>query len=296
MYKSLESFRALPFFKTPVLPYIRRFDLHGVVANAGHEFLSGPGYAFHGLERGEKPLAVFQLTLKGTGALRYGDREYRMTPGDCMLVAIPHDHRYYFPEDAPYWEFVYICVSGSEFMRLITGLLADGDPIFPVKDYPVIIPSLKEILTHVSLNKISDEFLLSGCAYRMFMQMISIKYGPGKKNDPENVNENVAFALQYCSIHMHEPFSVEDIADQLGIHRSHLSREFKKYRGISLKEHLENLRMEKAVRLLLSGQLPISRVGLKCGYDDFNYFCRVFRKRFNQSPGQYRKSYQYLYD
>ena len=64
----INIFSQYSFFKTPVLPSIRREYLHGVVTSIGHESEGSHEYSFNGLQRGNKAFAVFQLTHKGLGA------------------------------------------------------------------------------------------------------------------------------------------------------------------------------------------------------------------------------------
>ena len=283
---SIAAFEGLPFFATPVLSTIRRVHLHGVVTSAGHEWASG-NYSFSGLERGDRPFAVLQLTLRGRGALRYEERSYDLLPGSLLVVSVPHDHRYYLPQEQPYWEFVYVCVTGQEFLRFLDEL--PGGPVFMAEQYPFLIKGMGEILNHVHAYHPPDEFYLSASMYRLLMGMISRKY---RGADRAVKNRHVRFARRYCLSRIDEPFTIEEVARQAGIDRSHLSREFKRVLGISPSRFIENLRMERASTLLLSRDLPVREVGVRCGYRDVSYFCRAFKKHFSVSPGRYRKSHE----
>ena len=65
---------------------------------------------------------------------------------------------------------------------------------------------------------------------------------------------------------------------------------FREATGSSPIEYLLRVRMSKAANQLLQSNSSISEVAANCGFKDSNYFSRQFRKRYNVSPRDYRKS------
>lgn len=64
---------------------------------------------------------------------------------------------------------------------------------------------------------------------------------------------------------------------------------FKKVTGFSPVQYLLFVRLDKAAELLRGEENPISEVAAACGFSDSNYFSRQFRRRFGQSPRDYRR-------
>ncbi len=56
-----------------------------------------------------------------------------------------------------------------------------------------------------------------------------------------------------------------------------------------MNEYIIQQRMEQARRLFHSGNGNISLVAHSVGFDDANYFSRVFKKQFGISPTRYLK-------
>ena len=54
-------------------------------------------------------------------------------------------------------------------------------------------------------------------------------------------------------------------------------------------DYLFEQRMIRAKELLLHTQKTISEIGNDVGYGDTSYFTRMFRKKYNSSPRDYRK-------
>ena len=64
---------------------------------------------------------------------------------------------------------------------------------------------------------------------------------------------------------------------------------FKKEVGRSIVDYALDRRIEEARRLLLEGTMPLAEIAEAVGFDDYNYFSRVFKKRCGYSPTAYRR-------
>ena len=60
--------------------------------------------------------------------------------------------------------------------------------------------------------------------------------------------------------------------------------------GYNTSAYILQMRMERSKRLLASTEELIGDIALKCGFEDANYFARLFKQIFNVTPSQYRKS------
>jgi len=83
--------------------------------------------------------------------------------------------------------------------------------------------------------------------------------------------------------------SLQLAADELGISPSHLSQLFKEETGESFIERVTNKRIEKAQQLLTQTDLPLALVAEAIGYTSVQQLFRVFKKKFDITPGEYRE-------
>lgn len=81
-------------------------------------------------------------------------------------------------------------------------------------------------------------------------------------------------------------FTIETMATMIGISRSLLHTKMKKSMNLSASEYIKTIRLEKALDLMRQGY-SISEVTYKVGYNDPNYFSRVFKKHFKKTPSSY---------
>ncbi|HEX7190532.1 MAG TPA: helix-turn-helix transcriptional regulator [Thermoanaerobaculia bacterium] len=87
-----------------------------------------------------------------------------------------------------------------------------------------------------------------------------------------------------------EEVSVEAVTRELGYTRQYISGRFHRVTGRLLSHFLKEKRLEKAARLLKSGNLRVSQVARRCGFDSENYFRQQFRERYGMSPRQFRSN------
>ena len=88
---------------------------------------------------------------------------------------------------------------------------------------------------------------------------------------------------------MHGEPNLDDVANKMGLSTWSLQRNLRK-EGISFSTLVDKLRCEMATRYMQQNQLSISDMALLLGYSEVSAFSRAFRRWFNISPRQWRKS------
>src|SRR5262245_59462939 len=78
----------------------------------------------------------------------------------------------------------------------------------------------------------------------------------------------------------------EAVTKELGYTRQYRSGRFHRITGQLLSQFLKEKRLEKAARLLKAGNIRVSQVARRCGFDSENYFRHQFRMRYGMSPRQ----------
>ena len=95
--------------------------------------------------------------------------------------------------------------------------------------------------------------------------------------------------LNYLYNHFTEDISVDTIAKEMHFNRHYISHIFKGETGYSMMDYVISLRVNMAKELLIYTREKISDISLKCGYTDFAYFARIFRKNTGVTPSAFRK-------
>ena len=65
---------------------------------------------------------------------------------------------------------------------------------------------------------------------------------------------------------------------------------FKKYMGITCIDYINDYRLNIATNLLETTDIQVMEIANKVGISNVSYFNRIFKKKFNLTPKEYRKN------
>ncbi|MDR2759311.1 MAG: helix-turn-helix domain-containing protein [Spirochaetaceae bacterium] len=94
-------------------------------------------------------------------------------------------------------------------------------------------------------------------------------------------------AIEYIHAHYAEGIQLGDVADAAQVSPAYLSRLFSEHCKTSFIDYVTELRIENAEKLLKESKMNIKEVAFAAGYQDPNYFSKIFRKVTGRSPLAY---------
>jgi AraC-like DNA-binding protein len=77
------------------------------------------------------------------------------------------------------------------------------------------------------------------------------------------------------------------MAEEIHLSRTQLFRKLKGVTGLSPNEFINNIRLQKAAKLILAKADTVSQIGYSVGFNDQSYFAKRFRKKFGKSPSEF---------
>jgi len=83
-------------------------------------------------------------------------------------------------------------------------------------------------------------------------------------------------------------FSSDELAEMAGLSRSRFRVLFKEMTGCAVTQYQNQIRINKARELLLSGEFSVTDAAEAVGFDEVYYFSRLFRKVTGFSPTHFR--------
>lgn len=161
---------------------------------------------------------------------------------------------------------------GIVFGYIMIGQISDNRDV--AKKYSVLYKSQEDIRATV-------EILRACISYLLLNEMVA----PERQRFFARLNECI-------DAHLTDHLSSASLAKALSMSRSKLYELSGRYLGQGVADYVTYRRMAHAQQLLKDTSLPIAQVAMQSGYPDYNYFCRLFRKRCNQTPKQYRSQHQ----
>ena len=161
--------------------------------------------------------------------------------------------------------------------QLIINILTFGISEFPEMDIQ-LIDIHKETMENLETISQAKEKILNLC-----------RWVASHNSDTSN-NDIIERTL--CLIknnYSNVSFSVNSVAEDIGLSIVYLNRIFRKNMGISFSSYLNNYRLNVACNLLSATNDSINHVCTMVGINNESYFYTLFKKKFGITPHQYRK-------
>lgn len=111
---------------------------------------------------------------------------------------------------------------------------------------------------------------------------------PAEKDYADISNAAFRHLLQYVDQHYSEKLQLNELADRFQINVSYVSQLFSEYFHCGFSKYLSDLKMKKAVELLLNSDMWVNEIADYLNYD-YVYFNKVFKKNYGVTPKQYRQ-------
>ena len=96
----------------------------------------------------------------------------------------------------------------------------------------------------------------------------------------------IAPAVDYVRQNYREPISVSGLAKMCGISDEYLRRLFRFFVGQTPLHYINNLRLSYARELLLDNRMSVAQAAAEAGFDNVNYFSRIFKERYHIPPSR----------
>ena len=95
---------------------------------------------------------------------------------------------------------------------------------------------------------------------------------------------------QYIEDNLYDEITIVDLCSKFHVARGTLFAIFKLEYNDTVGNYILKKRLEKAQNLLSTTKTPIKDIAVSIGFNDHNYFARIFKKKIGQTPIQYRKN------
>ncbi len=95
-------------------------------------------------------------------------------------------------------------------------------------------------------------------------------------------------AAEYINKHLSDKITISGICQWLGCSKTTLMNAFKSEQGITVNEYINELRLKKAERLIMSTDMSAANIAYTVGFSDQAYFTKVFARRYGMPPAKYR--------
>jgi len=233
-------------------------------------------------------------------------RNYRVMPGDMLIISPRELHQVYIkPDMAPYERYV-LWIDESLLEQLSTD---DTDLTLcfdtTSKGYrnllhlspdqrSVVCTLMEDIHSETESGDFGADLMRNALLTRLMVLLNRIAtQGKTQQDDITYSSRVVTDVINYVNLHYGEPLSLDSLAERFFVSKYHLSHEFNRHIGTSVYRYIQKKRLQIARQLLSQGHKP-NRVSSECGFGDYTGFYRAFKAEYGISPREYSASIRQL--
>lgn len=146
-------------------------------------------------------------------------------------------------------------------------------------------------LSDFYIRKLDDIHTIKGIWNLHDKMVIDFTKKMGRYLRSDTNSRHINGCKEYIYAHIKERITIEDMADELGVSASYLSRLFKKETGISASEYIREQKIEMAENLLKYSEYSMIDIANHLSFSSQSHFIQQFREVTGMTPKKYRDTY-----
>lgn len=275
------------------------------VLNVGHMRTSR---RFGGAEV-SSPFARLYYLTKGSVTIHLPNQDVEAHPGFMYLIPSFMPHSYTCENDCEfYYLFVYERYGKQsdifdiynfpykvEANHAIDLLFQNYCNFYPELNFPY--QTEEDFYTHSSYFDYVERYSQMDKATKMqllgFVWIVASFFMKRSNSKLDSMDERVTKVMTFVKTHVNLPLSLEDMAQEINVTKSHLGRIFRESLGISPLQYVTRTKVQCAQRLLMTTTHSIRYIASEVGFQDVSYFIRVFKRSIGLTPQEYREKLKY---
>jgi AraC-like DNA-binding protein len=192
--------------------------------------------------------------------------------------------------------------------RYTTGLSNEYERLLSIFHQDMPIFRFDPELKHRLYRQFNDIFLLAQktdplrnlIIHQKFIEFLTLLYLNQDNNRYSNepamspTEQKIYAITSYIHSHYAEDLSLNMLSQKFFVSSCYLSHQFKDVTGFTLTDYIQMTRVRNVQAMLVGSQIPITEASVRCGFNSFSQFNRIFRKHIGVSPSVYRKQNQLL--
>ncbi|MCP9761379.1 AraC family transcriptional regulator [Lacihabitans soyangensis] len=110
-----------------------------------------------------------------------------------------------------------------------------------------------------------------------------------KKSLTDANNDRISYIIKFIRENLTEDLSIDILSEKAYMSESNFYRTFKHELGSSPNDFIIEERLKVAESLLRNPRMSVKEAYLASGFNSFSYFCRIFKKKKNLSPTEFKE-------
>ena len=242
-----------------------------------------------------------QYYTSGSAAVRCGSQDISVVGGDVLVVNSNELHwgeskvtgtsYYVLIFDTSLLQSSFIDSIESKFIAPITQNMILFQNL--IRGERQIIDNLERIIEEYERKQTAFEIEIKsrilGLIVLLLRSHVQRVLTEGEYNARTQNARRYKEALDFIDENLVADISLPDLARRISVSPSHFCRQFKALTGRTLSSYINGKRIDRAAELLAEGSVNVSEAALGVGFNDLNYFSRLFRRYKKVTPSEYKR-------
>ncbi len=208
--------------------------------------------------------------------------------GTVILYAPAHPQRYFHPFSG--FSNDWVKFSGEDMESFLEEISFPLNIPFQVENAEDVHDWVRRIEQEFFMKDKNSVYMLDALMRELLLQLArQYAQGLGGMRDNRAKEQKFRQARSIIMSHLDQPWTIDDMANLLGLSPSRFSHMYTSIFHVSPKQNLLSERMNQAKFLLESRDYSVGEVASKVGYDNIYHFSKQFKKATGMSPTEYRK-------
>ena len=235
------------------------------------------------------PYYYLLCVIEGEGQFIQQGKTYQLKENDifCLLPQVIHE--YYSNPKHPLKKFI-LAFNGKQAIQTLAQI-----GLTPEQPHRTNGVTKQTIDAFLQLFRHHDHPITRLSGIYTILQTLTVNQ---LTTSPTTAYENIDWLTQgkhHIEHYFLEQLTVEQIADKVGIERTHFTKMFTKRFNLSPMQYILQLRMNEASLLLQHTNYQIIEIAHAVGYQDISSFSKAFKRQVGVSPVRYRQQSQVVH-
>ncbi len=208
--------------------------------------------------------------------------------GTVILYAPAHPQRYYHPFSG--FSNDWVKFSGEDMETFLEEISFPLNIPFQVENAEDVHDRVRRIEQELFMKDKNSAYMLDALMRELLLHLSRLfDQKLARARDCHAKEQQFRQARSIIMSHLDQPWTIDDMANLLGLSPSRFSHIYTSIFHVSPKQNLLSERMNQAKFLLQSRNYSVGEVASKVGYDNIYHFSKQFKKITGMSPSEYRK-------
>jgi len=249
-------------------------------------------------EHWHEHLQVFYF-IDGEGFIECNKKSFNVVQGDVAIInsrelhyfeSLSDNLKFYllridlpflFSDQVDLCQTKYLAPLSENFI-LFKNLIRNDDEI---------VNCIKTVLKEFFKKEIGYELAVKANLYSLVVLLLRNYIGESvtKKQLTFKINNFKRFykVFEFIDNNYNNKICVTNLANIAHVSTYYFCRIFKQMTGKTITEYINEVRLKKSIELLKIGNMNITEIAIICGFNDVNYFSRLFKKKYGVSPTKF---------